>query len=41
LHLNLRCGGANHRFEFDKRSQDFIGSHNEPLSVAVRINNPD
>jgi hypothetical protein len=34
--------GANHRFEFHKRSQPFICTHNEPLSViAVRICNED
>jgi hypothetical protein len=32
----------NRRFQFHKRSQLFIRTHNEPLSVvAVRINNPD
>ena len=30
------------RFEFKKRSQLFIRSHTEPLSVVtVRVNNPD
>jgi hypothetical protein len=29
------------RFEFQKRSQYFIGAHNETLSVAMRVNNPD
>jgi hypothetical protein len=34
--------GANRRFEFQKRSQYFIDTHNETLSVAaVRVNNPD
>jgi len=28
-------------FEFKERSQYFIGAHNETLSVAVRVNNPD
>jgi hypothetical protein len=28
-------------FQFHKRSQLFIGSHNETLSVAVRVHNPD
>jgi hypothetical protein len=28
-------------FEFQKRGQQFIRAHNETLSVAVRINNPD
>jgi hypothetical protein len=29
------------RFQFQKRSQLFIGSHDETLSVAMRVNNPD
>ena len=30
------------RFEFQKRSQLFIRTHNETLSVvAMRVNNPD
>jgi len=29
------------RLQFDKRCQLFIGTHNETLSVAVRVNNPD
>jgi hypothetical protein len=33
---------ASRRFHFHKRSQLFIGAHNEPLSViAVRISNED
>ena len=28
-------------FEFRKPSQPFIGAHDEALSVAVRVNNPD
>ena len=32
---------ANRGFKFYKRSQLFIGAHNEPLSVAMRVNNPD
>jgi hypothetical protein len=33
---------ANRRFEFEKRSQLFIGVHNETLSiVAMRVSNPD
>jgi hypothetical protein len=28
-------------FEFQKRSEDFIGTHNETLSVAMRVHNPD
>ena len=32
----------NRRFEFDERSQLFIGAHNETLSVAaMRVRNPD
>jgi len=27
--------------QFDERSQQFIGTHNETLSVAVRVHNPD
>src|SRR5215472_4072822 len=38
---NSRPAG-NHRIQFDKRSQLFIRSHNEPLSVAaMRVSNPD
>jgi hypothetical protein len=37
-----RCCDGNHRFEFQKRSQLFIRTHNEPLSVAaMRVSNPD
>ena len=29
-------------FQFNKRAQLFVGSHNEPLPVVgVRVNNPD
>jgi hypothetical protein len=31
----------NRRFKFHKRSQFFIRSHNEPLPVAMRVNDPD
>src|SRR5262249_43163179 len=31
----------NSRFKFDKRSQLFIRSHDEALSVAMRVHNPD
>jgi hypothetical protein len=32
----------NRRFEFHKRSQPFIGTHNEPLSiVAMCVSNPN
>jgi hypothetical protein len=27
--------------QFQKRSQQFIGTHNETLSVAKSVNNPD
>jgi len=33
---------ANHRFEFEKRRQLFIHTHNEALTVVtMRVNNPD
>jgi hypothetical protein len=33
---------VNRRFEFHKRRQVFIGTHNETLSVvAMRVSNPD
>jgi hypothetical protein len=28
-------------FQFQKRSQLFIGTHDETLSVAMRVHNPD
>jgi hypothetical protein len=28
-------------FEFQKRSEDFIGAHDETLSVAMCVNDPD
>jgi len=28
-------------FQFHKRSQDFIGAHDETLSIAMRVSNPD
>jgi hypothetical protein len=28
-------------FQFQKRRQYVIGAHNETLSVAMRVNNPD
>jgi hypothetical protein len=32
----------NRRFRFEKRSQYFVGAHNEALSLAaIRVNNPD
>jgi hypothetical protein len=27
--------------QFKERGQDFIGAHDETLSVAMRVNNPD
>jgi hypothetical protein len=37
-----RLQAASRRFQFEKRSQDFIDVHNETLSVAaMRVNNPD
>jgi hypothetical protein len=27
--------------QFQERNQDFIGSHDETLSVAMRVHNPD
>jgi hypothetical protein len=32
---------AGRRFQFHKRSQLFIGTHHETLSVAMRVNDPD
>jgi hypothetical protein len=32
---------ANRRFKFRKRSQLFIGAHDETLSIAMRVSNPD
>jgi hypothetical protein len=38
----LTASGADRRFKFQKRSQLFIGTHNETLSlVPMRINKPD
>ena len=31
----------NRRFQFQKRNQHFIGAHDETLSVAMRVNNPN
>jgi hypothetical protein len=36
-----RSAGSNRRIEFHKRSQLFIRLHNETLSIAMRVNNPD
>jgi hypothetical protein len=37
-----RSAGSNRQFKFRKRSQLFIRTHNETLSVvAVRVCNPD
>jgi hypothetical protein len=32
---------VNRPFQFDKRSQYFIGADDETLSVAMRVNDPD
>jgi len=32
---------ANRRFEFEKSRQLLVRVHNETLSVAMRVNNPD
>jgi hypothetical protein len=38
----LAADSANRRFKFHKRSQYFIGTHNETFSVAaMRVGNPD
>jgi hypothetical protein len=37
----LFAASTDRRFEFNKRSQLFIGTHHETLSVAMRVNNPD
>jgi hypothetical protein len=34
-----RSAGSNHRFQFDKRSQLFVGMHNKALSIPVEIDN--
>ena len=37
-----RSAGSNRRFEFQKRSQLLIGTHNETLTVAaMRVGNRD
>ncbi len=42
LRVNVRCGGANRRFQFQKRRQLFLRVRNEPLSVvAVCVCNQD
>ena len=42
IRSDLRTVDANRRFEFHKRSQLFIRSYNETLSVgAMRVSNPD
>jgi len=44
---NLAClsrqftASADRRFQFHKRRQLFIGMHNEPLSLAMRVNDPN
>jgi hypothetical protein len=32
---------TNRPFQFHKRSQFFVGTHDETLSFAVRVNNPN
>jgi len=32
---------VNRPFQFQKRSQHFIGAHDETLSVAMRVDDPD
>jgi hypothetical protein len=32
---------VNRRLQFKKRSQLFVGTHNETLSAAMRVSNPD
>jgi len=32
---------VNRPFQFQKRGQHFIGTHDETLSVAMRVSNPD
>ena len=32
---------ASRRFQFQKRSQHLIGTHNETLPVTIRVHNPD
>jgi hypothetical protein len=37
-----KCAATNRRFQFQKRSQLFLRTHNETLSViAMRVGNPD
>jgi hypothetical protein len=36
-----RSNFSNFQFQFQKRSQLFILSHNEALTVAMRVSNPD
>jgi hypothetical protein len=39
--LILWTDAASRRFKFHKRRQFFIRTHNEPLSVAMRVSNKD
>ena len=40
--ISKRLGRANRRFQFQKRRQSFIRTHNETFSVAaMRVCNPD
>jgi hypothetical protein len=41
LHLPLLDFDGCRRLEFHKRRQLFVRTHNEPLSVAMRVSNPD
>jgi len=41
LHDQTHRELVNRRFQFHKRSQLFIGMHNETLSVAMSVCNPD
>ena len=38
---NVNAIFVNRPFQFNKRSQLFIGAHDEMLSVAMCVNNPD
>jgi len=41
LNLFSQQVDTNRTFQFQKRSQLFIGANDEPFSVTVRVNNPD
>jgi hypothetical protein len=40
-HAQLTANSCIAPLQFHKRSQHFIGSHDELLSIAMRVNNPD